>query len=363
VAREPRPYKKGKFWVTSAGGSQHHKLCPLAEGFREAKRQLRLYLAQLAELGGPATVPGTLEARVAEWLSGRRPEVTPDTFRGYGEKVKPLVNRLGARRLYELTEADGLSYKQWLMTEAPRARFKTAGRGLANQTVNHHVRVARQFLNWCTSPRRRYLPNNPWAEISYLPTKPRQRLVTPEEFGHLYEQAKPDVKDLLFVLYHTTFRPQEVRALRWDYIHWDRNRAIIPATETKAKRPRVVTLSDGVLAVLGERRERLSRRGLKRYVFPCRRGDKKLSKNGLVVKFRTVLDRCVRLGLVERERGGETLCSYSLRHSRATRLLLAGVNLQTVSLEMGHAQVATTARHYLHLTNDDVVNEVLRKVG
>jgi integrase len=365
VARPPKPYAYRKHFCTSAGPVSHYKLCPVEEGMAEAKRQLLLYLARVEDErqknptpsrtilpGGRHLVHHLHDA----YLAGIQSEVAARTFSGYVEKLKPFYERFCLREVRTLTEQDGLEYKRHLM--APD------GRNLGNATVNHHVRVARQFLNWCAAQKRRYIPANPWADIKYLPTKSRQRLVTREEFGHLVGQAKPDTRELITVLYHTTFRPQEVRALRWDYVQWDRNRAVIPATEVKTRRPRVVTLPGPALDCLRQRRRRLEARdGLKPYVFPARRGGKKLTKDGLVVKFRRVLDRCVKLGLIQKEVAGEQLVPYSLRHNRATELLRSGLDLHTLSLEMGHSTVGTTSRHYLHLANDDVVNEVLRKTG
>lgn len=57
-------------------------------------------------------------------------------------------------------------------------------------------------------------------------------------------------------------------------------------------------------------------------------------------RFRAV---CARLGLPEWAR------FHSLRHTHATQLLLAGVDMRTVQERLGHADVATTLRHYGHV--------------
>jgi hypothetical protein len=48
-----------------------------------------------------------------------------------------------------------------------------------------------------------------------------------------------------------------------------------------------------------------------------------------------------------------------LRDSYACRLLTAGVQLGWISVQLGHSDVATTARHYARLTGGDLYREPL----
>ena len=41
----------------------------------------------------------------------------------------------------------------------------------------------------------------------------------------------------------------------------------------------------------------------------------------------------------------------SLRHTHATLLILSGVDLAIVSERLGHSNIGTTKKHYLHLLN------------
>ncbi len=43
-----------------------------------------------------------------------------------------------------------------------------------------------------------------------------------------------------------------------------------------------------------------------------------------------------------------TICLYDLRHTSATRLLAADMNLEVVSQRLGHEDISITLRHYAH---------------
>jgi integrase/recombinase XerD len=304
---------------------------------------------------------------LTEYLTQAQTEVEPYTLKGYIMKLAPFRERLGMRPLASLTEEDGLAYKAYLMRDhewemggyigqdGKRVGGRT-GKGLAPVTVNNHLRNAKIFLNWAAKPKRGYIPRNPWTDIKSLPQKPRQRLVTPEEATHLYEQARGrDLKDRLMLFFNSTARPQEVRVLDWHMVDWDHHQIRIPADRTKTRQPRTITLLPEVEAMLRDRRARTGGSGL---IFPSQQGGV-VSAGGLSGQWRKLVNKCVRLGLIEAEKLGERLVPYSARHTTCVRLLNLGVNLKAVSLEMGHANVQTTSQHYAHLSSQDVTNTVL----
>src|SRR5438094_5380714 len=136
-------------------------------------------------------------------------------------------------------------------------------RGLGHCSVNHHLRAAKTFLNWCAKPGRRYITHNPWNEIKYLKEHGRERLVTDEEFAALLKhcttcryaaradhqkaacsfcQSDDEFRQVLIVLRHTTMRPGELRQLEWDEVELASHRIVMAAKKIKTRRRRVITL-------------------------------------------------------------------------------------------------------------------------
>lgn len=388
MPRPPKPYLLRKFWRTSVGGVQHQKLVPEEEGFKAAQIALGRLLEKLAEEERTRFCPHAPELRPTvaraceDFLETKRVE-TPATLSWYEEKLGPFLTAFGDKTLADLTYEDGLRYKESLQEKTfrkgKRGPLKTLGVG----TINAHLRAAKAFLNWASKPSRRKrtgLASNPWEEIRYGTEKPRERLITDDEMGHLLAHCTDggvaggaqDFRELLVVLRYTTLRPGEARLLRWEYIRWEESRIVFPADKVKTRRRREVALIDRVRLALRERLERLKKEGAPLgFVFQgpgkdrdgrrrAGHGKSPLKSNSLSQRFRRLLLRCVALGLIEKEKGGERIVPYSTRHTRATALFMEGHSHAVVMFDMGHAVPATTER-YKHLAGSFVAEEIRKK--
>lgn len=378
MPRIPKPFPHRGWFITNVGGKRGHKLCRVEEGRAKAERLLRVYLGQLAQAEAdgrrPRPVGSGIQPAVSAKLAGEAHDEfldlkkgdDPLTYRHYVDKLKPFVERFGHRPLASLTEQDGADYKRWLLTEKPwvkggkRPGQKSAVvRGVGPTTCNHFLRAAKTLLNWAAKPKRGYLPANPWQDIRLLTEKPRERLLTDDEFRHLTEQASDDdFRELLFFLRHSTARPGEARMVEWDMVDWDNHRVQLDPRRVKTRRARSFTLLPEVEAMLRARRERTGGRGR---IFLNAKGEP-WDDVSFSQRFRRLRNRCVRLGLVEAEKKGERLVLYSTRHTRNVEMIRdEDVDLAIASKEMGHANVGTTVKHYLHLTDRDVTDAVRAK--
>jgi integrase len=408
MPRRPKPFLYRGWYCTNAGGVPQQKLCREEEGLRQAELALARLLVQRADAqqeaklavpgpgvraGGPqpsdAYAPGLAgpQARMVadvfnEFLDMKKVENDELTYIHYRDKLTPFYERFGGRPIRSLTLQDGLAYKEWLRKDKTWKKGKRVMRGVGPATVNHHIRAAKTLLNWAAKASRRYIDLNPWEEIGYLTEKPRERLITEEEFCHLLEQCTDgsvsggarDFREQLIVLRHTTMRPGELLKLRWDY-QWERHKIVFPADVIKTKNRRPVTMLPVVEQTLQARMRRLVESGLRAdgFVFssPGKGGDGKqtattksdstVQGNSFSQRFRRLFLRCVGLGLIEKEKAGERLVLYSSRHTRITELVASGLPMKVIMDEAGH-KIPNTTNRYTHLA-DDFITEAVRRAG
>ncbi|MCE9608328.1 MAG: tyrosine-type recombinase/integrase [Planctomycetia bacterium] len=136
-----------------------------------------------------------------------------------------------------------------------------------------------------------------------------------------------DFRDYLTVIWETGCRPQEIRLVEAKYFERENRRWVFPKEKSKGKKmQRVVYLNDEAFAIC-ERHAALHPTG---QMFRQQSGTP-WDRNAVRCKFRRLK---IQMGLKE-------LCAYTLRHSWATRMLVAGVDSHVVAKLMGH-------RHPIH---------------
>jgi site-specific recombinase XerD len=196
-----------------------------------------------------------------------------------------------------------------------------------NQTV-----CALPFLYRTTLGRPDVIPLVPFGK------KPRTlpSVLSPEEVLRLLEAAPPERdRVLLQVAYGCGLRLDELLHLRVSDI--DSARMVIHVRHGKGAKERLVPLS---LRLLGELRAYWARCRPRTWLFPGQRADGTMTSSNVQRRFARWVQRA---GLSKR-------CSmHTLRHSYATHLLEAGVDVLTLKALLGHRSLQTTAR-YLHIS-------------
>jgi site-specific recombinase XerD len=143
-------------------------------------------------------------------------------------------------------------------------------------------------------------------------------------------------RTLLAVLYGTGVRVAEVTQLKLSDI--DARRRVLWVRQGKGRRDRQTLLSEKLLDLLRIywRSERPTE-----WLFPSANGSRPISPKAVYLACRSAAQAA---GI------SKSVHPHSLRHAFATHLLEASVNLRTIQILLGHANLETTAR-YLHVAD------------
>lgn len=160
----------------------------------------------------------------------------------------------------------------------------------------------------------------------------------------------------------TGLRPSEQVALRWGDIDWSRKqivvrRAIVRGKEkgTKSNRERAVDISPRADAVLRRMRQHTLLRGDDQEVFCNPATGGRWKQDDLQGRLETYWYPVLKaLGIRRR-------ISYQTRHTFATQLLMAGINVAYIARQLGHKSAKVTLEHYARwVDGSDAVSEQVR---
>jgi integrase len=179
-------------------------------------------------------------------------------------------------------------------------------------------------------------------------------VLSPDQFAELLTHV-PDqeFRDYLLFLWNTGCRAMEIRLI--EKRHYDGTTITLAASEAKGKKkPRVIYLNDPAREII----ERLCKIHPTGALFRTVEG-KQWTANSVRCRFtRTNKPGKTKRGKERKPQGLAAkmglpgLCATTIRHSWATNAIKAGLDTTTASLLMGHADPATCARNYQHLSSD-----------
>ncbi len=172
--------------------------------------------------------------------------------------------------------------------------------------------------------------------------KTRGRDGLPELNSQFVDYLKP----LVLLAANTGLRRGELFSLKWENISFERKNLVVIGNTAKSGHTRHVPLnSEAVALLLGWRDSVCSE-----YVFPSPVTNRKLE---------TIKKAWTQLRL---RAGVENFRFHDLRHTFASKLVMAGVDLYTVKELMGHSTIQMTER-YAHLAPEHTATAVERLVA
>ncbi|MGH2360420.1 MAG: tyrosine-type recombinase/integrase [bacterium] len=251
---------------------------------------------------------------------------------------------LGARSLTDLTTEDiRLVQARMRAKLKPQKKEQPLRRLWSDATVNRHVAFIGHVLRLAITDGK--LARHPLQGIKKLPEATRTRFLTDAELSGLRNvMARADWQLVAFAV-ETGLRRGEQFSLRWDQV--DLENGVLTLPLPKGGRTRHVPLSEAAKAILRSLESFLR----SAWVFPgLRQTDSSLDS-------RAFLRRAFEPAL--RQAGIRQASWHTLRHTAASRRVMAGVDLLAVKELLGHRDIQTTMR-YAHLSPGHLTQAVNR---
>ena len=332
---------------------------------REASRALRSLLDDVEQgrLTGTATTVSDLLER---WTDHAQDNLSPTTLREYRRLIdKRIAPALGPVPLIKLTTPQLDDFYLALSREAGLSP------GSVRQVHSIIRRSLRQAVKWG------WIEHNP--AVNATPPRLRQKEIQPPSIAMIRsilvdaDRYDPSFGVLVRLAVATGLRRAELCGLQWDDVGFDRRllrvRRSAVATaggvtikDTKTGETRKLTLDPTTVALLethhgamaDRAREAAERLHPDAFVFShALDGSRPLHPDNVTSAFRRLPSHEGRVRL------------HDLRHAHATQLLAAGVDINTVSSRLGHANTSTTLNIYADALDEkdqdaaDVIGDLL----
>ncbi len=233
---------------------------------------------------------------------------------------KRLLPFFGEMMLHDITAED---VEDYILERAEQAQPNTVY--LEYSLGRRMFNVALKKWKWVLS--------NPFSDVSFSELltvdNARDRWLTVEEEAALIEHATPDyLKDIITFALHTGCRRGEILSMSWsDHVDVKRKLVQLRATK-KGMKIKTIPMSEKLCAML-VRRSKV--RHISGKVFPYE-----------VTAVKDAFERAIK------KSGMTNFRFHDLRHTFATRLIQAGVDLYVVKNLLGHKSIKTTERYAHH---------------
>lgn len=321
--------------------------------------QEKLRALQNAAVNGQLADAGTLTVAqyLARWLENTaKPRVQPKTHLRYEQLVRLRINpSLGGVRLSKVTPL----HVEQLFASLERDGVSARGRQMTGTMLHTALRDA---------VRLRLIPYNPATDVAKpKPRKQEMQIYDAEQAARFLDAASEDRLHAMYVLaVDTGMRQGELFALHWTDFDFtigsvqvqrslEEINGKLRVKEPKSGRGRRIELSRFALDALHEHRKRMLAEGHATGPVFCDLDGGYLRKGNVLRRsFWKIIDRANTTATKEaKHRPGSMPLArirfHDLRHTSATLLLLADVNVKIVSERLGHASIQLTLDTYSHV--------------
>jgi len=336
----------GRISVSRDVDGKAHRISVYGATQAEVVEKIKILRAQRDSNAKSVVSKDTLAGYLDRWLENDvLPNMADKTYQEYEGAVRLYINPfIGAGKLARL---DGEALVAW--------QGKLARQKFTNDMRLRSIRVLRNALN--KAVKLRVIPYNPCQAL----TKPKVvrkevRPLEPDQCHELIAQCQAHrIGDAIVLAAMTGMRRGEIFALEWSAVNLSEGVLVVRRTlqelkGLKLKEPktaagrRVISLDTTAIAALKSRMVKALDEGFDPdqvpIVFPGIRGGHLRSSSFADHVWYPI-----------REAAGisETFVFHDLRHTQASLMLAAGVDLKVIQKRLGHADFQTTANIYAHL--------------
>ncbi|MBV7378518.1 tyrosine-type recombinase/integrase [Maritimibacter dapengensis] len=231
------------------------------------------------------------------------------------------------------------------ITQADIVQLVTSSRRrVTPATINRWLEHLKRAIEHMGATHAAALPKIDWKRLKQKEPKERIRELSFDEQGRLFHHLREDLHPMAWFALMTGARRETVCTLRWNDIHFDRNRMHLPV---KMDKTLIFPMNQEIRELLTNM-PRANTPGTRGYVFTYLGTDGSrypINPTGgyIWVQWRKALS----------DAEIEDFRFHDLRHTFATRLLRQTGNLKQVSRLLGHESIETTMR-YAHVLETDL---------
>jgi integrase len=321
-------YRRGKTWWLDCQHAGRRHVARLGKGINATvARELAAverskFLRGEAGIGGPKRKDVTFDQAKIEFLKWAEANKRPQTLRSYRKCLARLVKTFEGRRLGSLSPFDVERHK--------RDRVQ-AGAPIA---ANRELAVLKALINRCREWKL-YEGGNPAAAVKLLrEPATRLRYLEADEEAALVGAAREPLRTIILLGIHAGLRIQaEALTLHRQDVDLARGLVTVQAAYAKSGQTRTVPLNRVLRAALAPWKERVT---AGEHLFARKDGS---AYKSIRTAFKTA---CKGAGLSD-------VTPHTLRHTFASRLAMAGVDLRTIQ-ELGGWKQLRMVERYAHLS-------------
>ncbi len=272
----------------------------------------------------PSKKPSSrLDEFAKEYFAYYRANRRPQSVQRHETAYRALQPTFGNQRLSEVSPLAIERYKRQRKQD-----------GVSEVTVNRELALLKNLFTKAIEWEK--ATENPVKKVRlYREENGRTRFLTEDEESRLLACCGPQLKPLVITALHTGFRASELRSLTWGDIDFRRRVITVRASYAKNGESRSVPMNEVLTTTL----KAVKLQGARGECVFC-------SRDGTPYRsFRSAFERAVR------QAGIADFTFHDLRHTFASRLVMAGVDLPTVKELLGHKDITMTLR-YAHLSSD-----------